>query len=140
MGRWRVAAALISLALPFAGTALATARAQPSDRACLLSWNSPANHTNQLRLLAQRPISGLQLLPGRVGTDTWTKGSPPTQTSALACLLTLAKHGEIRIATGIWEAGRVSRWSFGHPIPTSEPVFANVRLLSDGRVTKIYRH
>jgi hypothetical protein len=67
-----------------------------------------------------------------------TNGSPPTQTDAPACLLTLAKRGEIRIVTGIWRTAGVSRWSFGHPIPTTKSLFANVRLLSDGRVTKIY--
>jgi hypothetical protein len=138
--RGSVAVALTWLALAFAGTALAASRAQPSDRSCLIAWNSPGNHANRLRLVAQRPISGLQLLPGTVGTATWTKGSLPTQTTALACLLTLAKPGEIRTVTGIWRAAGVSRWSFGPPIPTSKPFFANVRLLSDGRVTKIYRH
>jgi hypothetical protein len=77
---------------------------------------------------------------GTVGTDTWTKESPPTQTTAPACLLTLAKPGEIRIVTGVWRATGITRWSFGRPVPTSKPFFANVRLLSDGRVTKIYRH
>ncbi len=52
----------------------------------------------------------------------------------------MAKPGEIQVVTGRWRAGHVSRWSFGHPIPTTKPFFANVRLLSDGRVTKIYRN
>jgi hypothetical protein len=58
----------------------------------------------------------------------------------MACLLTLAKPGEIRIVTGIWRARGVTRWSFGRQMPESKPFFANVRLLPDGRVTKIYRH
>jgi hypothetical protein len=135
-----VAVTLTSLALVCAVTTLAASRAQPSDRSCLIAWNSPGNHPNRIRLLAQRPISALQLLPGTVGTDTWTKESPPTQTTAPACLLTLAKPGEIRIVTGVWRAAGITRWSFGRPVPTSKPFFANVRLLSDGRVTKIYRH
>jgi hypothetical protein len=138
--RLPVAVTFAVLALALAGTTLAASQAQPSDRACVIAWNSPANHANHLRLLAKRPISGLRLLPGTVGTNTWTKGTTPTQTTAVACLLTLAKPGEIRIVTGIWRTAGVSRWSFGHPIPTSKPFFANVRLLSDGRVTKIYRH
>jgi hypothetical protein len=57
----------------------------------------------------------------------------------MACLLTLAKPGAIRIVTGIWASDGIRRWSFGHPIPTRKPFFENVRLLRDGRVTKIYR-
>jgi hypothetical protein len=131
---------LVSVALTFTAAALAGQRLQPSDRACLIAWNAPANHANRVQLLAQRPISGLQLLPGVVGTDTWSKGSVPKQTSTVACVLTLATPGEVRFVTGAWRAGGVTRWSFGRPIPTSKPFFANVRLLADGRVTKIYRH
>jgi hypothetical protein len=137
---WVLGTTLMSLALTFGGTALATSQARPSDRTCLLAWNAPANHANRLRLLAERPIAGLQLLPGTVGTDTWRKGSRPTQTTTPACLLTVAEHAEIRIVTGTWKTAGVSRWSFGRPIPMSKPIFANVRLLSDGRVTKIYGH
>lgn len=108
-----LAVTLMALILAFAGTTLAQPRAQPSGRA------------------------GLQLLPGTVGTDSWTKGSPSTQTSAAACRLTLAKPGAIRTVTGIWRTVGVSRWSFGRQIPTTKPFFGNVRLLSDGRVTKI---
>jgi hypothetical protein len=139
--RWRsTTVILIAPALAFAAAALATPRAQPSDRACLIAWNAPRNYANHVRLLAQRPISGLQLLPGVVGTDTWSKASTPAQTSSLACLLTLAKPGQVRVVTGTWRGSGVTRWSFGRPIQTTKPLFANVRLLSDGRVTKIYRH
>jgi hypothetical protein len=137
--RSSVALTLTAFALLGTATTLAATRAQPSDRSCLTAWNSPGNDATRLRLLAQRPISGLRLLPGRVGADTWTTGSPPTQTAARACLLTLAKSGEIRTVTGIWRAAGITRWSFGRPTPSSKPFFANVRLLSDGRVTKIYR-
>src|SRR3954451_6253595 len=135
-----VAVISASLALVVTATTLATPRARPSDRACLVAWNSPANHANHLRLLAQRPVSGVQLLPGVIGSDSWTKGATPTQTNAPACLLTLAKPGRVRIVSGIWQTAGISHWSFGPPIPTSKPVVANVRLLSDGRVAKIYRH
>jgi hypothetical protein len=130
----------LALALAFAGASLATSPAQPSARACLVAWNSAANRSNQVRLLAQRPVSGVRLLPGMVGTDTWTKGSAPKETSAPACLLALTKPGEIRVVTGVWRTRGVSRWSFGRPIRTGEPFAANVRLLSDGRVTTIHRH
>jgi hypothetical protein len=57
-----------------------------------------------------------------------------------ACLLTVAKAGTIQIVTGRWSFGRVSRWSWGRRIPTTNPYPPNVTLLSDGRVTKIYHH
>jgi hypothetical protein len=123
-----------------AAAALAAPRSHPSDRACLLAWNAPSNHGNRLRLLAVRPISELSLRPGKTFTSTWTSGSAPRQTAAEACLLTLRKPGEIQVVTGVWRAGGVGRWSFGHPIPSRRPFYANVRLLPDGRVTRIYRH
>jgi hypothetical protein len=122
-----------------AGPAAAAPPAHPSDRACLLAWNAPSNRPNRLRLVAARPASGLALGPGKSFTYTWRKGSAPEQTAAEACLLMLAKPGRIQVVTGIWRAGRVEGWSFGHPIPTTRPLDANVRLLPDGRVTKIYR-
>jgi hypothetical protein len=132
-------ATAISCAAALATTTPAKSPGRPSDRACLVAWNSPANDGNHVRLLAQSPIKGLQLLPGTVGVDKVSNGLPSTQTSSLACLLTFAKRGEIRIITGIWGTAGVSRWSFGRPILTTRPLFSNVRLLSDGRVTKIYR-
>jgi hypothetical protein len=136
--RGLVAVIFGSLALTLVAAALAAPQTQPSDRSCLIAWNAPGNQANRAHLLAQRPLSRLQLLPGRVGTDTWSKGSAPKQTSSMACLLTLEKPGEIRIVTGIWHGAGVTHWSFGRPIPTSKPLLANVRLLLDGRVTKIY--
>ena len=133
------AAGVTSLALACAGATLAASHGQPSDRSCLVAWNATGNQANRARLIAERPIAGLRLLPGIVGTDTVKKGSPPTQTAAPACLLAVATPGQIRIVTGLWATAGVSRWSFGRPILTSKPFFANVRLLSDGRVTKIYR-
>jgi hypothetical protein len=103
-----------------------------------MAWNAPTNRENRVRLLALRPLSGLQLLPGVVGTWTWRHGTS-TQTSSPACLLALAQHRDIRTVTGIWKAGGVSRWTFGRAFPKSRPFVANVRLLADGRVTKIYR-
>lgn len=135
-----VAVSVVVPFLVFAATALATPNAQPSDRGCLVAWNSRANRANHLKLLTLRPISGLQLLPAEIGTDRWKKGSAPTQTSAMACVLTLAKSGTIRLVTGIWKIQGVPHWSFGRPIPASHSVLANVRLLADGRVTKIYPH
>ena len=138
-GRRTVAVSVASLVFAIAGTALATPSAQPTDRSCLLAWNAAANHANHLLLLAQRPVSGLRLLPAEVGTDTWRKGSTPTQTSSPACVLTVEKRGTIREVIGIWRAGAVAGWTFGRSIRTTVPFAANVRLLTDGRVTKIYR-
>lgn len=128
---------LVSLTVALAGTASAATR--PSERACLIAWNSPANHANRARLLALRPITRLELRAGVSGTVTWKKGSPPTETSSQACFMTVAKRGQIELVTGIWKSSTVSRWVFGRPLPTSRGIVANVRLLADGRVTKIYR-
>ena len=128
-----------SFAVFVAGTATAAYLSQPSDRGCLLAWNAPSNHSNRVKLIAARPMTGLSLRGGNSFTDTWTKGAPK-QTSTEACLLTVAEAGKIQFVTGVWRVGHVSRWSWGHSIPTTRPFFANVRLLSDGRVTKIYSH
>ena len=129
-----------TLALLLASTTLAAS--QPSERACLIAWNSPANHANRVKLLALRPIVGLALHAGVAGTDTLTKTSS-TQTSGPACLLTVIKRGELRIVTGMWRGTGVERWTFARAIPTTKSYpsagFANVRVRTDGRVTKIYR-
>jgi hypothetical protein len=122
------------------GTALAVPLNAPSDRGCLLAWNAPSNRANRVRLLAARPIAGLSLLPGTSFSVTWTKGSAPKQTSTEACLLTVAKSGQSRIVEGRWHLGRVTRWNWGRWTPTTKPFFAIVKLLSDGRVAKIYSH
>jgi hypothetical protein len=128
-------------AVALAVTAAASARAplRPSARACLVAWNAPANRADRLRLLARKPLPALQLLPGIVATDTWSNGTSSSRRAAPACLLTFTTRGEIRIVTGVWSAGGVRRWSFGKPVATDERLPANVRLLADGRVTKISR-
>lgn len=115
---------------------------QPSDRACLIAWNAPANHTNRIKLLAERPIVGLMLRPAVVFTVTWTKASSK-RSGGPACVLTIMKRGTVQNVTGMWRSARVAGWTFGRAIPDATnhpPVDAsNVRLLADGRVTKIYR-
>ncbi len=51
------------------------------------------------------------------------------------------KRNEIRNVTGRWKSAGVTQWTFGRPIRTNKINLqtANVRLLPDGRVTKIYR-
>jgi hypothetical protein len=56
-----------------------------------------------------------------------------------ACLLTLVKGRRLQPVTGVWRDGRVGDWVFGHPRTADRPVGANVKVLRDGRVTKIYR-
>ena len=52
---------------------LAAPPTQPTERACLIAWNSPANHANHVKLLAEKPIVGLMLRAGVSYTVTWTK-------------------------------------------------------------------
>ena len=131
-----------ALALLLAATAFAATPKQPSERACLIAWNSPANHAGHVRLLAERPILGLMLDAGVSYTDTWTKTST-TRTGGPACLMTIMTRGELRLVTGMWMTDGVDRWTFGRAIAATKNYpprgSANVRALSDGRVTKIYR-
>jgi hypothetical protein len=114
---------------------------RPSERSCLLAWNAPQNQSNRLRLIAAPRVSNLSLRAGVTGTVTWSRGAAQKQTSATACLLTLARPGQIQLVSGVWHSGRVTRWSFGRTIPNTTPLpGANVKLLPDGRVTKIYHH
>ena len=121
---------------------LAAPPTQPSERACLIAWNSPANHANHIKLLSEKPIVGLMLRTGVSYTVTWTR-TTSKQTGGPACLMTIIKRGGLLIVTGTWTANGVARWTFGRMIaergnhPPTE--MANVRLLADGRVTKIYR-
>jgi hypothetical protein len=129
-------------ALLLAATAFAATPKQPSERACLIAWNSPANHSGRGRLLAERPILGLMLRAGVSYVDTWTTTST-TRTGGPACLMTIVKHGKLRSVTGPWMTNGVDRWTFGRALAATRtyppPGAANVRLLPDGRVTKIYR-
>jgi hypothetical protein len=131
-----------AVALLLTATAFAATPKQPSERACLIAWNSPANEAGRVKLLTERPILALMLRAGVSFTDTWTKTST-TQTGGPACLMTIMKRGELRIVTGMWTTNGVDRWTFGRTLPAGKhsppPGAANVRLLRDGRVTKIYR-
>lgn len=133
---------LVIAALVVAGTltsgALATA-ARPSERACLLAWNAPSNGANHSRLARSWPWAKSTLRPGIAGTVVFKRGSPPKQTTTEACLLTLAKGHRVLPVTGIWRGGDVASWVFGHPKPANSTLGANVKVLPDGRVTKIYR-
>ena len=138
----RLALAATALSLTFAGATFAAIHRQPSERGCLIAWNSSANHANRVKLLAQRPIVGLMLGAGVAGTDTWTK-TGSTHTEGPACLMTIIKRGQLRLVTGMWKPNGVEHWTFGRALAAGKnyppPDSANVRLLSDGRITKIYR-
>jgi hypothetical protein len=121
---------------------LAAPPTQPTERACLIAWNSPANHANQVKLLTETPVVGLMLRAGVSYTVSWTK-TTSKQTGGPACLLTIIKRGRLRLVTGPWTKTGVTQWTFGRATrvrmnyPPADA--ANVRLLADGRVTKIYR-
>jgi hypothetical protein len=105
-----------------------------------MAWNSPSNQANQAKLVATRPITGVFLDTGVTSSVTWSKGTPARRTSPQqTCLLTVVKGQNIQFVTGVWRAGRVGTWSFGRELPVGAHPPANVRLLADGRVTKIYR-
>ena len=138
----RPALAAATLALVFTATTLASQPKQPSDRACLIAWNSPTNHASRVKLLAERPILALMLNAGVSYVDTWTKTST-TRTGGPACVMTIVKRGELRLVTGLWKTNGVEHWTFGRAFAATKNSpprgAANVRLLPDGRVTKIYR-
>lgn len=112
----------------------------PTERGCLLAWNARENAASRERVVSEGPWAAALLLPGVASMLRWQRGSAPTQATAQACLLTLVKPRELQPVTGIWRNERVPRWSFGRVIGTdTAPVHANVRILGDGRVTKIHR-
>jgi hypothetical protein len=129
----------VGLAFSTGAASGAAATTQPSDRGCLVAWNAPANQVNRAKLLAARPKNRLALRGGRSSTDTWAKGNGATATSTQACLLTLWRPRTAQVVIGVWRDGRVMRWSWGSVTPPTPYLSANVKLLPDGRVTKIYR-
>lgn len=118
--------------------AMAAPHRRPSDRSCLVAWNAVSNRANHARLVAARPITALTLLPAFVYAVSVVKSGPSRRMRGEACVLTIAKKREIRVVTGVWRAGHVSRWLFGRPIRKTKPLIANVRLLPNGRVVKVY--
>jgi hypothetical protein len=125
------------LLLVAAGAASAAAR--PSERGCLLAWNAARNSGTRARVVQAAPSPRALLVPGIVGRDVIVNGMARPAQEAPACLLTLVRRGRIQVVSGSWRNGGVRSWTFGREISTSRPLPANVRLLRDGRVTKIYR-
>jgi hypothetical protein len=137
MRRWRLSLMGFVVALSLLGTT-ASAAQRPSERTCLLAWNAPTNKASRLRVVTGGPWSGASLSPATISTFTWKGGSPPKKTKARACLLTLAKPERSQVVAGKWRDGGVARWSFGRVTAAGEVPGSNVKLLPDGRVTKIY--
>lgn len=139
MKRRSIRLAVAVVALTFSGVA-APAPTQPSQCACLLAWNAPLNAPNRTRVAAGGPWSGVLLMSGMTITATWRRGSTPTQTTAVTCQLMLVRGGEVQPITGVWRDGQVTGWSFGPAITSGKaPARSNVKVLPDGRVTKVSR-
>jgi hypothetical protein len=137
VSRKQLVTALVVAVMLMPGTLGAATR--PSERACLLAWNAPSNAANHSRLARDWPWAKSTLRPGIAFTVVFKRGSRPKQTTTEACLLTLAKGHRIQPVSGIWRRGGVARWVFAHPHTANRPLGANVKVLRDGRVTKIYR-
>ncbi|RDI74494.1 hypothetical protein Gocc_1383 [Gaiella occulta] len=105
-----------------------------------MAWNAPANAAFRSRVAASGPWSSATLHPGTISAVVWEQGSSARQTTAQACLMTLAGPARSRLVVGNWLRGRVARWSFAGAVSADKaPGGSNVKLLADGRVTKIYR-
>jgi hypothetical protein len=80
------------------------------------------------------------LLPATVFTDVWRSGGKSRHSSSQACVLTLVRSGRLQQVTGRWSNGHVEAWTFSRVLRIGAPASrANVRLLADGRVTKVCR-
>jgi len=113
-------------------------RESPSERNCLVAWNSRSNVVNQGRIVTSGPWKRALLVPAAVGTVRFP--SSTTSAETLGCALILRKPSLAQQIIGYWRDGRVVKWTFSRLFETtSSPGFANVRILRDGRVTKIYR-
>lgn len=138
MRRRDVLIATVALAVTVTPEA-APAPVVPSERSCLLAWNAPGNLANRMRVAGGRPWSSASLRAGTTSTVTWSRGKK-TETTSPACLMALVARTRLQLVTGVWRERRLVRWSFARPIPAEQPPFgANVRVLTDGRVTKVYR-
>lgn len=111
--------------------------AAPSERSCLIAWNQTSNAAGHRNLIAGGPWRVGSLRPA-VTVTADRRGS--TATPKPACVLLVARQREFRVITGAWQAGSVRRWRFGelHRAATA-PRYGNVRVLADGRVTRLSR-
>lgn len=141
MRRWLLLSAAALLAVGVAWTpALASSATGPSERACLLAWNAQTNEAGRQRLVASGPWRVAVLRPAVVGRLRFGGGAPPQTTSGVGCSLMLLKQGRLQLVNGRWRDGRVRQWMFERPLATEDgPPVSNVRILADGRVTKLYR-
>jgi hypothetical protein len=108
----------------------------PSERGCLLAWNAAANQHSRAALAGSGPWRSASLRTAVVGSLTWGNGTT-TATQENACVLDVAGNKMSRELVGVWRNGGVLSWKKrGGGIGVR---VANVRVLADGRVTKIYR-
>jgi hypothetical protein len=89
--------AIAGLAALCLGVAFAHGAAMPSERACLLAWNEPANASNRAWVVANGPWANGSLRPGMAVTASFKRGSSPQSTSTVACILVLVQRQSIRM-------------------------------------------
>lgn len=125
-------ATVVALAFP----AVATAASAPSECSCLLAWNVASNSGNGDRVVRLGRWPSATLTPASVGTVGL---NPPTNSNVRGCVLMLSRPGWQQQIVGRWVDHSVRTWIFWPAVRTSARLpRSNVRVLSDGRVTKIY--
>jgi hypothetical protein len=121
-----------------AGPGTTTTR-MPSERNCLLAWNARSNEAGRHRLLSSGPWKAALLADAVVGTVT-IPPSPSARVRSHVCALLVRDGSRARQVVGRWRNGQVTEWTFSRVFQlTVRVVRSNVRILHDGRVTKIYR-
>jgi hypothetical protein len=128
-----------TIALIEASSAASAATPMPTERNCLLAWNARSNEASWHRLVSSGRWKGALLVDAVVGTDT----IPPSSTAHVgrqACALLVRDGGRALQVIGRWNDGRVAKWTFSRVFRLQVHVVrSNVRILRDGRVTKLYR-
>lgn len=115
-----------------------SAQIRPSERACLVSWNARSNLQGRERVAAGAPWRAAVLVAAKTGWVTINPVGSSFETPA--CVLLLVKSRRMREVVGPWRSGRVTRWRFS-PLFSADEIRlpSNVKVLTDGRVRKIYR-
>ena len=112
---------------------------RPTETTCLIAWNSPFNGANHDRIAGSGTVVAIITPPRGSSARSMGRQCPSlAKTVAKACLRLLADSGRHQLVTGIWSDSSVTHWSFGRPTKTHDaPTAPNVKVLADGRVTKI---
>jgi hypothetical protein len=122
-----------------AGATATTQPERPSERRCLVAWNSPANQAVRSRVLELRRWKRGLLVSSSLALVAFGQTVQPSNPLAPVCSLVLVTDTRAQQLVGVWKNGRVTRWLLGASLPSSNSFTSNVRVLSDGRITKIYR-